>query len=442
MPVLHALPASCSQVLVVQPGQTLATIAAAAFGRQDAVANIIAATNTQAAVDSTYTVITDPNAVEAGWKICVPTITDPDESRPARPANAKAATKANLLSSKPKVKQAAVALEGNDKLLQSLIARRSSNDGVYPLSIDYLRRQSYPGSPLTIVKQLPGGSNYSEYLVSYRSEGLTLYAVMTVPSGEKPATGWPVIVFVHGYIDPATYSPTERYAAYVDAIASHGYIVLRPDLRGHGESHGEAFGAYGDPGYTIDVLNAVASIKQYADADPRHIGMWGHSMGGYITARVMVVSHDIKAGVIWAGVVAPYSELIAQWGSADSTIAEGELPVAKVLTSAYGEPQQNPGFWDSLSTTSYLNELSGPIQLHHGTADTEVPIQFSNLFYSDLIKAGQLAEYYVYAGDDHNISVNFDVAMRRSLEFFDTHVKGSTLDFAEGQTVDTLQLEP
>src|SRR5436305_6653778 len=70
MPVLHALPASCSQVLVVQPGQTLATIAAAAFGRQDAVANIIAATNAQAAVDSTYTVITDPNAVEAGWKIC------------------------------------------------------------------------------------------------------------------------------------------------------------------------------------------------------------------------------------------------------------------------------------------------------------------------------------------------------------------------------------
>jgi len=295
------------------------------------------------------------------------------------------------------------------------------------LSIDYLRRQSYPGSPLTIVKKLPGGSNYNEFLVSYRSEGLKLYAAMTVPDGKKPATGWPVIIFVHGYIDPATYSPTERYAAYVDAIASHGYIVLRPDLRGHGDSQGHAYGAYGDPGYTIDVLNATASIKQYAGADPNRIGMWGHSMGGYITARAMVVSHDIKAGVIWAGVVAPYPDLAAQWQSADSTIAEGVLPMPKVLTSAYGTPQQNPAFWNSLSVTSYLQGLSGPIQLHHGTGDTEVPIQFSNLFYSDLIAAGQSAEYYVYDGDDHNISAHFDTAMRRSLEFFDAHVKNLAL---------------
>jgi len=31
------------------------------------------------------------------------------------------------------------------------------------------------------------------------------------------------------------------------------------------------------------VLNAVASVKRYPDADPDRIGMWGHSMGGHIT---------------------------------------------------------------------------------------------------------------------------------------------------------------
>ncbi len=67
------------------------------------------------------------------------------------------------------------------------------------------------------------------------------------------------------------------------------------------------------PDYTADVLNAVSSLKAYADADPQRIGMWGYSIGGQITLRAMVVSGDIKAGVIWAGVVVPYPDLIARW---------------------------------------------------------------------------------------------------------------------------------
>ena len=41
--------------------------------------------------------------------------------------------------------------------------------------------------------------------------------------------------------------------------------------------------------------------------------MWGHSMGGYITVRSMVTAGDIKAGVIWAGVVASYPDLMERW---------------------------------------------------------------------------------------------------------------------------------
>ena len=58
------------------------------------------------------------------------------------------------------------------------------------------------------------------------------------------------------------YRTTERYIAYVDEIAKAGYVVFRIDYRGHDASEGEANGAYGDPGYEIDVLNAVASIKK------------------------------------------------------------------------------------------------------------------------------------------------------------------------------------
>jgi dienelactone hydrolase len=434
----------CAEELVLQRGQTLATIAARVFGTQDGVADIIAATNAQAAVDSAYTTISDPNAVEAGWKICVPAASQstasPSEAVTARRSGIiKSGTGTNSANS---VKGKMDTTESGDQLMQQMLADRLGEDGIHPLTIEYLRRQKYPGSSLTIEETLPAGSNYSQYLVSYRSEGLTLYAAMTVPDGKKPATGWPVIIFNHGYIEPAIYSATERYTEYIDAIASSGYIVLRPDMRGHGNSQGEAYGAYGDPAYTIDVLNALASIKRYPDADPNRIGMWGHSMGGYIVARAMVVSNDIQAGVIWAGVVAPYQELISQWGEGRSTIAEGELPVPSVLIDAYGTPQENPGFWGALSANSYAGDLSGPVQLHHGTADTDVPVHFSDLYYADLIAAGQMAEYYQYPGDDHNISTSFTIAMPRSLEFLDTHVKKLTPTSAQFQAASPARLVP
>ena len=132
----------------------------------------------------------------------------------------------------------------------------------HPLQIDALRAREYPGSDIVIESVLDPGVNYSRYYVSYLSDGLKIYALMTVPNGEKPATGWPVIIFNHGYIPPAVYRTTGRYIAYMDQIARNGYIVFKSDYRGHDQSEGVAGGVYTGPNYTIDVLNAVASVKR------------------------------------------------------------------------------------------------------------------------------------------------------------------------------------
>ena len=176
-----------------------------------------------------------------------------------------------------------------------------------------MREQAYPGSDIVIEQKLQPGANYQRYRASYLSEGLKQYALLTVPNGTPPATGWPAIIFNHGYIPPEQYRTTERYVAYVDGFARNGYVVFRPDYRGHDQSEGNASGGYGSPDYTIDVLNALSSVKQYAAVDPERIGMWGHSMGGHITLRSMVTTQDIKAGVIWAGVVASYPDLMSRW---------------------------------------------------------------------------------------------------------------------------------
>jgi dipeptidyl aminopeptidase/acylaminoacyl peptidase len=171
------------------------------------------------------------------------------------------------------------------------------------MEIASLRSLDYPGSPITIEREFLRGVNYRRYYAYYLSEGLKIYALLTIPNGDPPEGGWPAIVFNHGYIPPDVYQTTERYVNYVDRLARAGYVVFRIDYRGHDNSEGEATGAYGSPGYTIDVLNAAASLKQYPGVNPDKIGMWGHSMGGYLTLRAMVISPDIKVGVIWAGVV-------------------------------------------------------------------------------------------------------------------------------------------
>jgi fermentation-respiration switch protein FrsA (DUF1100 family) len=295
-----------------------------------------------------------------------------------------------------------------------------------PLAIERMRQGSYPGSDIVIEQTLAPGSNYQRYIASYRSEGLKIYALLTVPDGEKPATGWPVIIFNHGYIPPKQYRTTDRYVAYVDALARSGYIVFRPDYRGNGSSEGEPGSPYSSPDYTVDVLNAVGSMKRYSNADPNRIGMWGHSMGGGITLRAMVVSKDIKAGVIWAGVVGTYSDLLNRWHptSADSSSAPPEARHWREdLVKAYGTPETNPEFWNSISPNAYLADLSGPVQLHHGTADENVPIAFSDELAQQIQAAGKQVEYYRYQGDNHNISKNFTTAMQRSIQFFDKYVK-------------------
>lgn len=314
----------------------------------------------------------------------------------------------------------------SQKLSEQSKPSQSPTPQPHPLGIEYMKSQEYPGSEITVEEELTPGPNYRRSVVSYRSEGLKIYAYMTVPNGEKPQSGWPVVVFNHGAIPPAQYRSTERYLAYQDAFARNGYIVFRSDYRGHGDSEGIAAGGYGRPDYTIDVLNGFTSVKRYPDSDPNRIGFWGHSMGGYITLRSMVLRKDIKAGVIWAGVVASYEDLVYNWRrpNPSSTPAPSVTPGwRQQFISQYGTPEENPSFWNSISANSYLSDISAPLQLHHATGDETVPVAFSRTLHDELKKAGNMVEYYEYVGDDHDISENFSTAIQRSVDFMDRYVK-------------------
>lgn len=294
----------------------------------------------------------------------------------------------------------------------------------YSLSIEALKKGNYPGSDFKIEQTLDSRSNYKRYVASYQSEGLKIFGLLTVPNEKVPKGGFPAIIFNHGYIPPKEYRTTEKYVAYQDSFARNGYVTFKSDYRGHGSSEGEASGGYGSNSYTIDVLNALSSVERLGYVDKNKIGMWGHSMGGFITLRAMVVRPDIKVGVIWSGVVASYPDLMTKWRRpVPSSIPSSARSWRNSLQKEFGTPEENPTFWNSISANSYLKDISGPVQLHHGGADESVPPEFSKILEEQLKKAGKPVELYIYPGDDHNISNSFSTAMSRSVSFFDKYLK-------------------
>ena len=397
--------AACTRDVRVQTGETLSAIAARELGSLGAYPQIVTATNAASAADASYATITDPGRISVGWRLCIPdasvgaTTVSPTQPAPATSTTSPAIT----------------ATEADDEFVFD----------PERLTIDYLRSLEFPGSELVIEQELAPGSNYQRYVASYQSEGLKILGLLTVPNGEAPATGWPAIIFNHGYIPPDVYRTTERYVGYQDGFARNGYVTFKSDYRGHGFSEGDARSAYGTPDYTIDVLNATASVKQLPYVDVDRIGMWGHSMGGYITVRAMLADPDIKAGVIWAGVVASYPDIIERWTRTGPrlNIPERARRWREQIAEQVGTPAENPAYWASASANSYVDELPGPIQLHHGTNDGTVPILFSELLYEEIQAINGDAEFFIYPGDDHNLSQQFNTAMARSIAYFDAALK-------------------
>ena len=299
-----------------------------------------------------------------------------------------------------------------------------------PLSIEFQRNKKYPGSTIKIEQTLAPGTNYQQYIASYNSDGLKIYGLLAIPNGPVPKDGYPAIIFNHGYIPPEEYRTTERYVAYFADLANEGYVVFRPDYRGHGDSEGKPEGAYFSPGYTTDVMNALSTIEKMPQVNKKKMGMWGHSLGGFLTLRALVLTHDIKAAVIWGGVVGSYKDMSEEWWSKrrvpSFTPSQRELqsnrPSRQNFTNKYGQPADTP-FWNAISATTYLNDITAPIQLHHGLSDETVPPQLSQILKDKLTKIGKPVELYTYEGTDHNISQSFSLAMSRTIKFFDTYLK-------------------
>ena len=164
---------------------------------------------------------------------------------------------------------------------------------------------------------------YVSAMASYRSDGLRLYTRIDVPTTPPPAGGYPVIVFMHGWVgyDAAkefhfSYTPASMYAEMIDAYAKAGFVVVTPGYRGHGTvngviADGRASMAAWDNAthvspilYAVDTLNLIDGLRSLERGDwrkwghasrnvrlnLRRLSVAGHSQGGDVALIVLAVS--------------------------------------------------------------------------------------------------------------------------------------------------------
>jgi dipeptidyl aminopeptidase/acylaminoacyl peptidase len=111
-------------------------------------------------------------------------------------------------------------------------------------------------------------------------------------------------------------------------LVSRGYTVLSVNYRS-GVGYGHDFHYAVRTGWTgaseyQDVLAGARWLQQQSFVDPKHIGIWGGSWGGYLTALALARNSFVfKAGVDYSGVHDLMHDAIDYFASG----AEGSAPV-------------------------------------------------------------------------------------------------------------------
>ena len=281
-------------------------------------------------------------------------------------------------------------------------------------TIDGLRKRTYGGGNVQVLEVMEEKDSFTRYLIRYPSDGLMIYGFANVPKGKGP---FPIIIVIHGYGNEAEYQTLDYTTDAADRLTEAGYIVMHPNLRNYPPSD------KGDNlfrvGIAVDVLNLISLIKSEAlpaelsaTAAVDQIGLWGHSLGGNVILRVLTVSSDLKAAVLYASLSG--DEFKNSAALTDIGAAEPQLQ-AELVTA--------PALLQRISPSSYYGNITTPIQIYHGTNDSVVPFSWAQETCRLLKDAAVMVNCIYYTDEDHTFRSRMSDEFYGSLiSFYQTYL--------------------
>lgn len=199
--------------------------------------------------------------------------------------------------------------------------------------------------------------------------------------------------------------PGPNLEAFAKELAGAGYVTLTPDVFALHD-----FGAEGRTDHPLilgDLKGALDFLAKESRVDPDRLGVVGFSFGGRAAIQ-LAAAHPAKL----RAVVVYYA-----------IVSHADLGRPLAGRAARAEP-----------LSARVGALRAPVLIHHGEADTDVPVDQARLLHRALLAAGKSSTLHPYPGADHlfNFSIGLDVrfdpaaarlSWERTVRFLGQHLK-------------------
>ncbi|HBI69239.1 MAG TPA: S9 family peptidase [Massilia sp.] len=221
-------------------------------------------------------------------------------------------------------------------------------------------------------------------------DGQTLHYSMIKPANFDATKKYPVFLFTYG--GPHSQRVTRTWGNYFDQyMAQQGFVVFRLDNRGSSRRERQFTDViYNNLGKNEveDQVTGIDWLAQQSFVDPKRVGVFGWSYGGFMTLRLLAAASDkIAMGVS----VAP----VTDWALYDTHYTEQFVGAT---------PKSDPDAYARSGVFAHLDGLKSPLLLIHGMADDNVLFTNSTRLIDELVKRNVQFDLMTYPGAKHGIS--------------------------------------
>ncbi|MEP6832078.1 MAG: prolyl oligopeptidase family serine peptidase [Gemmatimonas sp.] len=271
----------------------------------------------------------------------------------------------------------------------------------------------------------------SKVLIDYKIRtGEKLQGTLTLPANYEPGKKYPMLVYFYEKMSNTHHSfsmPAFDDRPQMSTYASDGYLVLQPDVTYE----------IGKPGTSaVDcVTSAVKKVIELGYADPKHIGLQGHSWSGYQSSYIVTQTNIFAAVVTGApptDLTSFYDQLYKQTG----TVQQGIMEIGQVRMGENVTPWNSHELYESQSPVHNVQKIQTPFMILQGTADGAVDWVQGLEFFNAARRNGKQVIFLSYPDEPHHLGKkenqkDFQIRMK---QYFDHYLKGAAMPnwMAEG----------
>jgi dipeptidyl aminopeptidase/acylaminoacyl peptidase len=279
--------------------------------------------------------------------------------------------------------------------------------------------------PIKLTNSVPTGFlqrkwNEPKFIDIPTRDGKLIKSKVYLPGNFSPKKKYPMVIFIHGagYLQNTINGWNNYYREFMfnQLLTEQGYIVLDIDYRGSAgygrDWRTDVYGFLGGKDYE-DHLDAVDFMVKNYSVDPKRIGVYGGSYGGFLSAMLVMRAPD---KIACAAALRPVFDWKNYFYSS---------PI--YTTERLGYPDKNPDFYKRSSPISYAENLQKPLLILHGLLDDNVHAQDSIQLIEKLIRLEKTKFFdaMLYPSENHGFQrpTSWADEYERILMFFEKHLK-------------------